>query len=340
MDSFEEEDVSEDVSYYMSDDDDVESEEDLVFFLQDSGDDDDDYVPLPTSTARPRSPIRQLSPSLVAKMEAANVGRLKWLERSLEQQPPFISVEDAALFPTIGESTGSTGEPRHQSSRGKWPKTRTPVRLRVNFVKDGPYEIKFNDSKFTVPCNFIINDQTCPYGEKCKYNHDVPMCNAMKNGNLCMRGTSCKYRHPTICQCKKQECTLFHPKKEDLARLRGMKTRMCKNVLKTDPATGKRILAGKCHSGDACKFAHTMAQVRDAAEPCRQKDKCKLVKLVSRTNATNNVKKTLYKNVSDEQTCWRIHPEEVVANFVARTSARPIKRPVDKRPVDKLSNKL
>lgn len=310
--------ICSDTSIYDEEDDDYMSEEDLVFFLQDS-DDDDEEVVMPPPAPRPKSPIRQLSPSLIAQMEAANVGRLRWLEAGrTELHAVQLSEEDAALFPPLGDSS-NTDETRQ--SYGRWPKKRTPVRMRVDFVKDGPYEIKFRTNRPTIHCNFVSTGKQCPYGDKCKFSHDVPMCNAMKNGNLCMRGSACRFMHPAICHCKDKECNLFHPKKEDLGRLRGMKTRMCKNIIKTDQK-GKTLLTGTCPSGDACKFAHTLQQIKEAVETCRQKDKCRLVKLVSRTDP-KKVKRMVYKNVPDGQVCWRIHPEEAITNFVARTCVRP-----------------
>lgn len=302
--------------------DDYLSEEDLVFFMQDSEDDDEEeFVPEPAP--RQRSPIKQLDQALVEKMEAANVGRLKWLEAGQTEQTRQMNEQESAMFPPLGQSVESDGS---SHACGRWPKKRTPVRMRLDFVKDGPYEIKFKSTERpSVPCNFIICGKQCPYGEKCRFNHDVPMCDAMKNGNLCMRGPACRTRHPAICYCKDiKTCTLFHPKDSDLGKLRSMKTRMCKNVMKFDKKN-KPILNGKCPSGDSCKFAHTLQQVKEAVEPCRQKDKCKLVKMIARTNS-KNVKVAMYLNV-EGQCCRRLHPCEAVGNFVVRTSIKPTAKP-------------
>lgn len=311
------------------------SEEDLVFFMQDSDDDEDEEVVVPE--VRPKSPVRQLSPSLIAKMEAANVGRLKWLDGPVSSIAQ-MSEEDAAMFPPLGHPDEKR-EPRRPRAHRPVEKKRTPVRMRVDFVKDGPYEIKFRSRSANTTCRFVLDRKECPYGDDCKYSHELPLCNVMKNGNLCMRGAACRFRHLPICTCTEEGCASFHPKKEDLAKMRGMKTRMCKNIMRTDEA-GKTHLNGRCPSGDACKFAHTLAQVRENVEQCRMKDKCRLVRASARAavaksagakGEATSAKKKVYKNVPGLSCCWRIHPDELVANFVARTSAaKPAAKPAEK----------
>lgn len=358
--------VEYDYDYSSSVDEEENDEDELVFFMKDSEDDDDDDSDNNAESLNcTRSPIRQLSPSLIAKMTEANVGRLKWLE----QTPPDNSVnvelteEDLSSFPPLSQSEpDQKKQVRRSNPQKKSPSKnkRTPVRMRIDFVRDGPYEIKFvaseqhvvsdktknkpkkdkliesdqKDKQEPKICRSIFNKTECLFGDKCKYSHELPLCRAMENGNLCMRGSTCRFRHIPICQtnkCEDKKCALFHPSKEDVARVRGMKTRLCKYVLQVDETTGKCSFSGKCPSGDACKFAHTMAQVKDAVEPCRLKNNCKLVKIVTRlpsrklsTKPEGNkvVGKTVYKNVPGGPCCWRLHPDEVIANFVARTSIK------------------
>lgn len=333
----EDEDCLLDYEEDMYDDQDVgsDSEEDLVFFLQDSDDDEEvEYVPKPT--VREKSPIRQLDPSLVAKMEIENVGRLKWLERDTEEQEIVLSDRDVADYPFIGTSTEQTRERGMLTTR--WIKNKLPVKVPVHYVKGGPSEIKFREKDDTL-CNYVLNKDECPFGDACKFSHDIPMCKEMHNGKACMRPV-CRFRHPQICDkkdCSKLDCTLYHLSRDQTNRLRGMKTRMCKNILKKD-AKGKLVFEGTCPSGEDCKFAHSIAQIKEAVTECKKKEQCQFVKHALRANARKE-KKSVYTNVHGAATiCRKLHPNEAIANFIVRTSLPPTPSTPPKQTTNPTSN--
>jgi hypothetical protein len=309
---------------------DVDSEEDLVFFLQDSDDDEEvEYVETPT--VKERSPIRQLSPSLIAKMDTANAGRLKWVKWLEEQRhsDTLIDDRDDAEYPPIGTSGETTREKGCLATR--WKKISKRSEVPVYFVKDEPSEIKFkNDtmSRDGTLCNYVLKKEECPFGDNCKFSHVIPFCGDMRDGKFCRRNV-CRFQHPDICNkadkvCTDADCALYHLSKEQLNRLRGMKRRMCRNVLKKDPA-GRLGFSGKCPHENSCKYAHSYDQIKEVVEKC--KPDCPLVKNMMRPVAKGKDKKLVVTNTTNERCCPRLHPKETIINYVARTYAQPAKQP-------------
>lgn len=289
-----------------------EEDDDLVFFMQDSDDEEEeeeeDYDDEQQQhyKEKPKSPvIRQLKPELVAQMQAANEGRLNWVGFINET---IDDDDDNTEFPPI--DTTPIKKDRH--SRRITTKV-IPMNMRVDYITTGPSEIKFKVEttqlvKKPTMCRFVRNGEQCPYGDTCLYTHIPPLCNTMKNGNVCMRGPTCRYRHLTFCKtpdCK--GCDLFHPKPEDLEKLRAMKTRFCRNKLLNKP----------CEAGDECRFAHRLDQVQAVVEHCKPDKQCKLVHTVKKT--VNGITKIAFKNTQDK-ICWKLHSNETISNFVARTS--------------------
>ena len=104
-----------------------------------------------------------------------------------------------------------------------------PFNVEINFTKEGkPSTIHFVE-KLPIFCKNILKDNFCPFGDKCKYNHDIPYCNTVKERLICTKA-SCRYKHISLCseypKCKNNECRLFHPKKSELLKLRKAKTKI------------------------------------------------------------------------------------------------------------------
>ena len=298
-----------------------EDEDDLVFFLADSDDDEeeDDHV---IEVCK----VHEIKPLSESTREAMKVldGKLKWAEENFETADIARTDEEKAEFPLIGErkSEKQKRTPHEMKRRSPEKKKRTPMKIRVNFVSEREQsglrfykknvDTQHKDTQHKdIVCKFVLRKEDCPYGDRCIFSHTIPLCNIMKAGKICARGTACRYAHIQTCKdaprCRNKKCELFHPKKEDLQKIRGMKLRYCRSILQK----------GTCEYKENCKFAHTKEEVKNAAEQCTYAD-CKLVRTARITK--KGVKIDVYKNTSEDRCCWRLHRNEHINNFIARTS--------------------
>ena len=296
-----------------------DSEDDLVFFLDDSDDEDgeDDKVLVAEDVKQPKV-ITPLSADTKEKMKVLD-GKLRWADDDFEPTTIVRSDDDKTEYPLITDEQPKEQRLWKKSPKSPSKKQRTPMRIRVNFVKEGePSRFCFRKRKPEkkerkgIVCKFVLDKQDCPYGDSCIYNHTIPLCNIMRDGRICPRGTLCKYTHIPTCpdspRCKNKKCKLFHPKKEDIQKAKDQKLRFCRNVLQK----------AKCEYEENCKFAHSKEEVRQAATMCQHKE-CRLVRLTRVTNK-KGVKVDMYKNTTEGRCCWRLHPNEQINNFIARTS--------------------
>ncbi|DAC81553.1 TPA_asm: CPSF [Hydra adintovirus] len=271
---FEESD-SEDDTYYTSDE--------ATYFTSDDEEEvkEKPIVPIPLKTVQ----IMEL-----------HKDKLKWIN----YVPTYNVINDD--FPAIDNTSFKKHNKNRKFSFEK------PFNVDINFTEDGkPSTIHFVE-KLPIFCKNILKDNYCPFGRKCKYNHDIPYCSTVKERLICIK-SSCQYRHLSLCseypKCKNKECRLFHPKKSELLKLRKAKTKLCKYIL--DKKECKNI---------NCKYAHSKKEIEENVEIC-QYTPCKLVESKLKKNKKGE-KILIYKN-NDNKKCNFLHQGESILNYIART---------------------
>lgn len=286
-----------------------ESEDELVFFLGDSEDEDE----VEAEIVKPPKIITPIPPDTVEKMKVLD-GKLVWATKTLQPAVTQWSAEDQKEYPFLPGKKQPKEKLKIKGSFGK----ASPMPIRVDFDDEGEYGLRFNrkteDRKDTknIVCKFFLNERDCPYGNGCRFSHVIPLCNIMKSGKICHRGSACKYTHIPTCldsyRCTNKKCKFFHPSKEDVLKAQRMKLILCRNI----------IQKSKCEYGDTCKFAHSKEEIEKVVEKCRYAD-CGFTRSTTRVTKTG-AKVLIYKNKIEGKRCWRIHPNEQINNFIARTS--------------------
>lgn len=273
-------------------------ESDLVYFLtDDEGDEDDEYEV--KSEPSPKSKVLEPIPeSTRIKMEEAHRGKLKWAEEGFQLETADMSPEQKD-FPLPSKERPISGSRSIVTTSDD-----EPMNLLVKFVEDGmPSKLNF---KLNKPCRYILNNQPCPKGKTCIFQHDIPLCPDMASGLLCTK-KGCRLYHKPICYQEKCVCSKFHPNKEQLTKMRNLKTQYCRNLIKN----------GGCKFGGDCIYAHTKKEVETFVRACPYKP-CKLTKKVD-VVSSDGFSSMVYKNL-EIRVCFCRHKNETIDNYIARTT--------------------
>lgn len=290
------------------------SEDDLVFFLSDSDDEEETGL---NETVAPIVPhvIKQLSPETVEKMKVLD-GKMSWANKEFTPRKIERKDEDEENFPPVSRRRMK----RDLVVLKPVPQSYCPMSVPVKVVNKGvgshisfwkPNESHHRAKKGTL-CKFFFDTKTCKYGAGCIFSHVIPLCHTVNEGKICHKGNMCKYMHIPICpeypRCRTNKCNLFHPKKEEMQKMRRLKLTYCRNVLRD----------GKCPNGSQCMFAHTKEEIKNYVVDCPYRANCTLVKVCAINKAGRTI--TMYKNVFYGRCCRRLHPKEQINNFIIRTS--------------------
>ena len=197
----------------------------------------------------------------------------------------------------IAVAPRTAGKPRSKPSL----KFGKGVPMKIDVVVGGYSGITVVEPVSDKPCRYITSGQMCPFGEKCRFSHNVQprACNTIRVATMCKHivakepcpfGNMCRFSHEMRPQIPPSTTTASgHTKK----------IWMCKKFVETK----------NCRYGSACTFAHTPEEVEKAVRACNRGTECGRVKKINGK----------YVNVGDIK-CNRRHPGELISNFITRTS--------------------